>query len=366
MSRFTLFICLCLAFLPCMADEGNFVLVIDPGHGGKDVGAPGSKVYEKAINLEVALKFGELVEERMKDVEVVYTRRRDKFVPLLERAKIANDVKGDLFVSIHTNSLDKSNKKRKTTKGTTTYTLGLHRTDDNLEIVKRENSVIMFEENYAATYGITDPESAESYIFNEMCQNHYMEQSVDFASALQRQFVKTAGRTDWGVRQAGFLVLRETSMPSVLVELDFICNPVQENFMASKDGQKKLAESLYAALVEYRKSIGKEQQGEQSAATIGSGSTGLTSQQSNTTTVSGDVYSSVVYEVQILAGTSKLAPKSREFKGLKGVKRYKEGRIYKYTYGSATTFSEAKELLRQVRPKFKDAFIVTVRNGKIE
>ena len=121
MSRFTLFICLCLAFLPCMADEGNFVLVIDPGHGGKDVGAPGSKVYEKAINLEVALKFGELVEERMKDVEVVYTRRRDKFVPLLERAKIANDVKGDLFVSIHTNSLDKSNKKRKTTKGTTTY-----------------------------------------------------------------------------------------------------------------------------------------------------------------------------------------------------------------------------------------------------
>ena len=370
MSKFALIIVwLCLAFFPCMAKEGNFVLVIDPGHGGKDVGARGAKVYEKEINLEVALKFGELVETRMKNVEVVYTRRCDKFVPLLERANIANEAKGDLFVSIHTNSLAERNKKRKTTKGTSTYTLGLHRSEDNLEVMMRENSVITLEENYAAVYGITDPESAESYIFNEIMQNHYMEQSVDFASALQRQFVKTAGRTDWGVRQAGFLVLRETSMPSVLIELDFICNPVQENFLSSEDGQKKMAESMYAALEEYMKALEQEQNG-QAATTVAvtnvSSSESASQHSHKPSPASADANSSVVYEVQILAGTSKLESNSREFKGLKGVKRYKDGRIYKYTYGASSTFSGAKDILRQVKSKFKDAFIVTVCNGKIE
>ena len=354
MSKFALFIIFCAAFLPCFAEDDNFVLVIDPGHGGKDVGAPGVNNYEKNINLGVALKFGELVEERMKDAEVVYTRRRDKFVPLQERANIANAAKGDLFVSIHTNSLDKRNKNRKTIKGTATYTLGLHRTDDNLEVAMRENSVISLEEDYTTTYKGFDPNSAESYIINEIYQNHYLEQSVNFASALQKEFVATAGRVDRGVRQAGFLVIRETAMPSVLVELDFICNPTQEKYMASEKGQKALAESLYKALVEYRKANHQggasrfEPQPEQG---------------SKKAVVHED---EVIYKIQILAGRSKLSANSREFKGLKGVERHKDGRIYKYTYGSTTDPGEAEKILRRVQRKFKDAFIVKYKDGKLE
>lgn len=355
MSKFALFIILCAFFFPCMAEDDNFVLVIDPGHGGKDVGAPGVNNYEKNINLEVALKFGELVEERMKDAEVVYTRRRDKFVPLQERANIANAAKGDLFVSIHTNSLDKRNKNRKTIKGTATYTLGLHRTEDNLEVAMRENSVISLEEDYTTTYKGFDPNSAESYIINEIYQNHYLEQSVNFASALQKEFVATAGRVDRGVRQAGFLVIRETAMPSVLVELDFICNPTQEKFMASEEGQEELAESLYNALVEYRKGS--------HAAKAGQFEPEKKSEKAKTTTVRKD---EVVYKIQILAGRSKLPANSGEFKGLKGVERYKDGRIYKYTYGSTADFDEATKILRSVKRKFKDAFIVKYKDGKLE
>ncbi len=355
MSKFALFIILCVFFFPCMAEDDNFVLVIDPGHGGKDVGAPGVNNYEKNINLEVALKFGELVEERMKDAEVVYTRRRDKFVPLQERANIANAAKGDLFVSIHTNSLDKRNKNRKTIKGTATYTLGLHRTEDNLEVAMRENSVISLEEDYTTTYKGFDPNSAESYIINEIYQNHYLEQSVNFASALQKEFVATAGRVDRGVRQAGFLVIRETAMPSVLVELDFICNPTQEKFMASEEGQEELAESLYNALVEYRKGS--------HAAKAGQFEPEKKPEKAKATTVKKD---EVVYKIQILAGRSKLPANSGEFKGLKGVERYKDGRIYKYTYGSTADFDEATKILRSVKRKFKDAFIVKYKDGKLE
>ena len=343
-----------------MAEDNNFVLVIDPGHGGKDVGAPGRNNYEKNINLGVALKFGEFVEKRMDDVEVVYTRRRDKFVPLQERANIANAAKGDLFVSIHTNSLDKRNKNRNKIKGTATYTLGLHRTEDNLEVAMRENSVISLEEGYITTYKGFDPNSAESYIINEIYQNHYLEQSVDFASLLQKEFKATAGRIDRGVRQAGFLVIRETAMPSVLVELDFICNPTQEKYMASEEGQKALAESLYNALVEYRRlnHDGNAKQFEPQKPEQ--------REDDSKQPLVDNGGSEIVYKVQILAGRSKLPSNSSEFKGLKGVERHKSGNIYKYTYGSTTDPKEAEKILRKVKRKFKDAYIVTSKNGKLE
>lgn len=363
MYRFALFVILWLAFLPCSAGEGNFVLVIDAGHGGKDVGAPGVSNYEKNINLGVALEFGKLVEERMKDVEVVYTRKRDKFVPLQERANIANAAKGDLFVSIHTNSLDKRNRNRKTIKGTATYTLGLHRTDDNLEVAMRENSVISLEEDYTTTYKGFDPNSAESYIINEIYQNHYLEQSVNFASILQKQFVSKAKRVDRGVRQAGFLVIRETAMPSVLVELDFICNPTQEKYMASEKGKAELAGALYNALVEYRKSI--HGTGDGSVKYLPSENDGGRGDEA-AVTVRSDNSDVVVYKIQILAGRSKLSSNSSEFKGLKGVERYKDGRTYKYMYGATTDRKEAARTLRKVKRKFKDAFIVTFKNGELE
>ena len=358
MNKFAALIIFCIVFIPCVAKDGNFVLIIDAGHGGKDVGAPGVSNYEKNINLDVALKFGELVEKRMKDAEVVYTRKRDKFVPLQERANIANAAKGDLFVSIHTNSLDKRNRNRKTIKGTATYTLGLHRTDDNLEVAMRENSVISLEEDYTTTYKGFDPNSAESYIINEIYQNHYMEQSVNFASILQKQFVKTAGRVDRGVRQAGFLVIRETAMPSVLVELDFICNPTQEKYMASEKGCSQLAEALYNALVEYRKSNHDNVDSTRQYAT--------SSQDESKDKKTNVSRAGIEYKIQILAGRSKLPSNSKEFKGLKGVERYKDGNLYKYMYGATTDYDEVVKTLKTVQRKFKDAYIVTFKNGRLE
>ena len=319
MNKFAALIIFCIVFIPCVAKDGNFVLIIDAGHGGKDVGAPGVSNYEKNINLDVALKFGELVEKRMKDAEVVYTRKRDKFVPLQERANIANAAKGDLFVSIHTNSLDKRNRNRKTIKGTATYTLGLHRTDDNLEVAMRENSVISLEEDYTTTYKGFDPNSAESYIINEIYQNHYME---------------------------------------VLVELDFICNPTQEKYMASEKGCSQLAEALYNALVEYRKSNHDNVDSTRQYAT--------SSQDEGKDKKTNVSRAGIEYKIQILAGRSKLPSNSKEFKGLKGVERYKDGNLYKYMYGATTDYDEVVKTLKKVQRKFKDAYIVTFKNGRLE
>ena len=197
-----------------------YTLVIDAGHGGKDPGAIGRKSKEKNINLAVALAFGKLVEQNCPDVKVVYTRKTDVFVELDERANIANRNKADLFVSIHVNSTAAKNGPQ----GTETYTLGMHRAADNLEVAKRENSVITLESNYEQKYEGFDPKSSESYIIFELMQDKNMEQSVNFAKLVQQQFKSTAGRVNKGVYQAGFLVLRATSMPSALIELGYINN----------------------------------------------------------------------------------------------------------------------------------------------
>ena len=211
----------------------DFVVVIDAGHGGHDPGSLGSKAKEKNINLGVALKLGRLIENNMQGVKVVYTRKKDVYLTLQERANIANKVQGDLFISIHTNSLDKKSPNRRKVAGASTWTLGLHRSKENLEVAKRENSVIYLENDFSTRYEGFDPNSTESYIIFEFMQYKHMEQSINFASDIQREFVSTAGRVDRGVRQAGFWVLAKTSMPAVLVELDFICNPTQERFLFS-------------------------------------------------------------------------------------------------------------------------------------
>ena len=211
----------------------DFVLVIDAGHGGHDSGALGAHAKEKNINLGVALKLGKMVKENIPGVKVVYTRKNDTFLTLQERADVANKAGGDLFISIHTNSVDRKSPNRKSVNGASTYTLGLHRTRENLEVAKRENSVILLEKDFSTRYEGFDPNSSESYIIFEFQQDKHMEQSVNFASDIQRQFRSVAGRADKGVRQAGFWVLAKTSMPSVLVELDFICNPKVENFLSS-------------------------------------------------------------------------------------------------------------------------------------
>ena len=226
-----------------------YTLVIDAGHGGKDPGAIGRKSKEKNINLAVALAFGKLVEQNCPDVKVVYTRKTDVFVELDERANIANRNKADLFVSIHVNSTAAKNGPQ----GTETYTLGMHRAADNLEVAKRENSVITLESNYEQKYEGFDPKSSESYIIFELMQDKNMEQSVNFAKLLQQQFKSTAGRVNKGVYQAGFLVLRATSMPSALIELGYINNANEETYLCSAAGQSALAKSIFNAFKAYKK-----------------------------------------------------------------------------------------------------------------
>lgn len=234
--------------------DGKFVLVIDAGHGGHDVGAKGAQSYEKNINLKVALAFGRYVESNCPDVKVVYTRKTDVFIPLNERAAIANRNKADLFISVHTNALPAG----KIARGFETYTLGMHRAADNLEVAKRENSVILYEKDYRQRYAGFDPNSAESYIMFELMQDNNMANSVELAKLIQNEAVSYVGRANKGVHQAGFLVLRATSMPSCLIELGFISTPDEERYLISSDGQDQLARGIFNAFLKYKNKFGKK------------------------------------------------------------------------------------------------------------
>lgn len=240
-----------------LAAKDTFTVVIDPGHGGKDIGAADNNVREKDINLGVALELGELIKNELKDVKVVFTRDDDTYYTLQQRADKANKAKGDLFISIHTNSVDKSNKNRTTVAGASVYALGLHKDANNMAVARRENAVIELEKNFEQKYSGFDPNSDESYIIFEMAQKKNLAQSIRFADEVQKQLVKTAGRRDRGVHQAGFWVLWATSMPAVLIELDFICNPNSAKYISSPQGQNKLAESICNAIKTYRKSLHK-------------------------------------------------------------------------------------------------------------
>ncbi|MDE6311136.1 MAG: N-acetylmuramoyl-L-alanine amidase [Muribaculaceae bacterium] len=234
------------------AAQKPFTLVLDPGHGGKDSGCVGDISNEKTIVLNVAKMLGEMVKEAYGDsVKTVFTRNSDTFISLQERANIANRAGGDFFVSIHVNSVDKRSPGRRNITGASVYTLGLHKSENNLGVAMRENAVMELEEDFSETYQGFDPNSSESYIIFELSQDANIKQSLEMASLMQGQLTGYAGRADKDVRQAGFWVLWSTSMPSVLVELDFICNPQAERFLASKNGQKKCAEALFRAFKEY-------------------------------------------------------------------------------------------------------------------
>ena len=248
-----LFSLLVLLTLSATAANKKFTLVIDAGHGGNDKGAIGTLTTEKTINLNVALAFGRLVERNCPDVKVIYTRKTDVFIPLHTRADIANRNKADLFMSIHTNSLPKGHIAR----GMETYTLGMHRAADNLDVAKRENSVILIEKDYKQRYQGFDPNSAESYIMFEFIQDHNMAQSVELAKFVQKRACSSADRQDKGVKQAGFLVLRETSMPSCLIELGFISTADEERFLDSSAGVNKLAKGIYQAFLDYKRKYNK-------------------------------------------------------------------------------------------------------------
>lgn len=373
-KRYTLLLCLS-SILSCFCMTGyakDFIVVLDAGHGGHDAGAVGRISKEKNINLKVALAVGQLLSQKHNDIKVVYTRKSDKFIPLHERADIANNAKADIFVSIHTNSLPKG----KIARGTETYTLGLHRSKENLAVAQKENAVILIESDYKQRYAGFNPNSAESYIMFEFIQDKNMQQSINLAQFVQNQFRITAQRNDRGVRQAGFLVLHATSMPSILVELGYISTPDEEKYLNSSKGIQDLSKSIYQAILNYKQ---KNRHGSTTAITEETSDTSTeiseeirqtekpaaqqtTAKQKKQISNQADTNTDrPVFKIQILTASSPLKATDRRLKGLKPVDYYKENGIYKYTYGASTDYNKIYRMRKEILPKFKDAFIIAFK-----
>lgn len=345
---------LVLTFFTCRAHV--YTVVIDPGHGGKDFGAVGKTTNEKTVNLDVALLAGDLIAKANPDVDIIYTRVDDSYISLKERADIANAAHGDLFISIHVNSVAKSNKKRATIKGTSVYTLGLHKSAANFEVAKRENSVISLDNDFATSYEGFDPSSAESYIMFELGQNRHIDQSVRFARHVQHNLVTTASRTDNNVRQAGFWVLWATGMPSVLIELDFICNPAIETYLHSDKGKLDMARSIADAFTAFRGNRPVPQAAPALAEKQLTDPVKAPSAQP-VAAAQAATKQSPTFHVQIFASARPVSHGAPDFKGCQA-EYFRDGKWYKYYLGNCATLSEAKKLLSETRKKFPGAFIV--------
>lgn len=383
----------------------KFVVVIDAGHGGKDPGAVRGTHKEKNINLGIALALGQLIENNCRDVKVIYTRKTDVFVELRDRAAIANRARANLFISIHTNS---TAAKTTTASGADTYILGLTKSAENLAVAKRENSVVLMENDYKNQYEGFDPNSPESYIMFEFMTNKYMEQSLEFASFVQKDFRSVAKRIDRGVRQAGFLVLWRSAMPSVLIEVGFINNSTEAEFLSSKSGQNTMAKAIFSGFQNYKREFDKRQGKYTSVASVGNRviesvdnesvkrnyfdeDSGVNSslivsqgnevvdegnhslahrikpiqpQPVNTESSAKRPVQGIGYSVQFLISTKKLPDNSAQFKGLSPVSYYIENGMYKYFYGSSTNMNGILKVQAKVRTKFKDAFVVKLKDGK--
>ena len=387
------------------AANGRFTLVIDAGHGGHDAGALGAISKEKDINLNVALAFGRYVEQNLPDVQVIYTRKTDVFIPLHQRADIANKAKADLFISVHTNSVVPGHY----AKGFQVYTLGMHRAKDNLDVAMRENSVISMEKGYQQTYQGFDPKSSESCIMFDFMQNSNMEKSVELARLIQRSVCSSANRIDKGVHQAGFLVLRESYMPSCLIELGFITAADEEEFLNSPDGIDAMAKGIYNAFVKYKNMYDthivvpyksadnrkisvtrvipapptgqmnlvtpstKPQQTKKSTAKKGIKETpkkeatpvptkGTTTDGKKDNTASVSV-NAPIFKVQVIASNRQLRSGCEQFKGHKDIECVQEGSFYKYTIGSSTNYNEIARLREKLKKDFPQAFVIAYKGG---
>ena len=338
-----------------MAANKGFTLVIDAGHGGHDAGALGTFSKEKNINLNVALAFGRLVESNCPGVKVIYTRKTDVFIPLHQRADIANRNKAALFISIHTNALPKGAKAM----GLETYTLGMHRASDNFDVAKRENSVILIEKDYKQHYEGFDPSSSESYIMFEFLQDKNMAQSVELAKMVQKRTCAAAARPNKGVKQAGFLVLRETSMPSCLIELGFISTPSEEQFLNSDEGIANMGRGIYQAFCDYLAKYDK------SFTVPFNPEVSETKEDNKEQPQPEEVKDEApVFKVQILTSNVKLKSGSRQLKGRDDADFYKDGNIYKYTVGASTNYNEIYRLRKQLLDQFPEAFIIAFKGGQ--
>jgi N-acetylmuramoyl-L-alanine amidase len=335
--------------------EGKkWVIVIDPGHGGRDPGALGSISREKDINLAIALKTGEYISKNMPDVKVVYTRKSDITVDLYDRPKIANENKADLFISIHTNWTSS-----KSVLGAETYIMGLTKDEQNLEVAMKENAVMLLEEDYSTKYQGFDPKSPESYIMFTLMQNVFHKQSTSLALKIQTQFTERVSRKDRGVKQAGFWVLFNTTMPSVLIETGFISNPAEEKFLMSQQGQDYLASAIFRACRDY-------------IAEISSRSIALADLKIDTQMTASlepapatPVPDEVSFMVQVSSSSARIEIKPGNFKGLKEINELSSGKIYKYASGKFDRYEEAARHRKEVARIYPDAFVIAVIANEI-
>lgn len=358
--------------------NGKFTLCIDPGHGGKDTGAPGSISVEKNINLKVALAFGRYVERNCPDVTIVYTRRTDVFIPLYERAEIANRKKADLFVSVHTNSL----KGNHTMKGFETYTLGdgsSHAKETNLEVAKRENSVILLEKDYKQHYVGFDPNSPESNIMFEFIQDKNLTRSIDLAKMMQKHVCRSANRPNKGVHQQNLAVLRLTSMPACLIELGYISTPSEEQLLNNQQQIDNIARGIYNAFVEYKNKYDtgmtvpykpmsdplpdKKTDDDSSTPNATPNATAEVTPAVKHESQEAD-QSRPVFKVQVLVAQRHLKKGDHNFKGLEGCEAYEENGMVKYTYGASNNYNEIYRLRKEILDRFPGAFIIAFKNGE--
>jgi N-acetylmuramoyl-L-alanine amidase len=334
--------------------KGLKTIVIDAGHGGKDSGCHGAKkTYEKHITLKIALKLGKYIEDAYPSLKVIYTRKKDVFIPLFERAHLANKHKADLFISIHCNAVPKLTKKGKRVQGTETYVMGLHTTKENLDVAKRENEVILLEKNYKKNYDGFDPNSPEGHIMLSMYQDAYQSQSINLAEKIDKQFKVRAKRISRGVKQAGFVVLRQTTMPSVLVEAGFLTNISEEKFLKTDYGQNLIASGIYRAFKEYKEEIDPIK-------TIGV-SKGSEKFMSAPTP---KFAKGVIYKVQLGASSKLVNLQSQPWAKVKQIEVQKIKGIHKYLVGEYPSYKEVLKAQKYWKGKgFKDAFVVAYQDG---
>ncbi len=327
------------------------VVVIDAGHGGKDPGAVGSFAKEKDIALGIALKLGKYIEENFEDVRVIYTRDTDVFIPLFDRADIANKANADLFISIHANSSVKNY-----VYGCETFVMGEHKNQSNFEVAKTENNVITLEEDYSTKYEGFDPNSIESYIIFSLMQRTYLNQSLKFASKVQDEFREKARRVDRGVLQAGFLVLWRTTMPSVLIETGFISHPDEEKYLSSQTGQDYLASAIFRAFRDYKTEIENSSHFENRPPV----------KEITPAVIEKDtLHYTVYYKVQVFSSKNTIPLDDPSLNGYTDIESFESGSWYKYGTGKFISYEEADKFLKIVRQKYPDAFIIAVKNGII-
>lgn len=399
-----------------IAADRKFTLVIDAGHGGKDPGTIGKYSKEKTIALNVALAFGRYVEKNCPDVKVIYTRKTDVFIPLKERAAIANRNKADLFVSVHVNSVQS----KKPVTGLETYTMGMRRSDEKLSAAMRENEVILIESNYKQNYSGYDPRSPESMIMFEFINEKNMAESVEMAQLIQRNVCSTAGRPNKGVKQDVFLVLRETSMPACLVEVGYISTPSEERYLNDKNNIDAMGRGLYQALVAYKnKRVGgkavqqpkpkaqasvpqqpqaqpepeaqpepkpkAEAKAEPKQAAKSEpkpeptplaqlpdtaradslpAQPALAQQPVQAAPLVAESAGEPIFKVQLFISPRRLAKNARQFKGRTDIDSYEEGGMIKYTVGASTNYNEIYRLRKEVLEQFPQAFIIAFRDGQ--